>query len=129
MKLSVAKCARHQERHKDLCPVEKIVAIYESELLEFEGSVVDLSLGRLFIHSAVFDKVGTECHLRLAIDSVTTIEVTGIVSRVVNPFRDKTKSTGLGIRLIKIIGSLGAWSNLVSVDCWLKSVTKTIYEK
>ena len=114
MKLSVNNCARHPERRNNPCRVAKVRAIYESELLKFEGSVVDLSLGRLFIASAVFDKVGTECHLRLAINSVAIVKVTGIVSRVVNPFVHKRKSTGMSIRVTKIIGSLDAWFNLVS---------------
>jgi hypothetical protein len=98
---------RRHDRH----PLE-LNLIYVSNELEIEATTLDLSHNGVFVRTQILDPIGTDCKLTLLIDGGPSLEVSGVVRRVVE-HNERGEPVGLGVELSGLGATEREWIDVV----------------
>ena len=81
--------------------------VYTSNELEVEATSRDLSESGVFVCTPVLDPVGTRCRLQILVDGGPTLELAGVVRRVIE--HAALEPVGLGIEFVDVAPPIAAW--------------------
>jgi hypothetical protein len=99
--------ARPARRRHTRQPIE-LQVVYASTALEIEATTHDLSESGVFVRSPVLDPVDTECTLTIHIIGGPTLELRGVVRRVVDR-EEHGGAPGLGVEFIALGSNEQSW--------------------
>lgn len=81
--------------------------VYSSSDLEVEATSRDLSESGVFVCTSVLEPEGTRCQLRIVVDGGPTLDLDGVVRRVID--RPGIEPVGLGIEFVDVAAHAAAW--------------------
>jgi hypothetical protein len=101
--ISPARISRRRHERQSI----ELRLVYSSRELEVEATSRDLSESGVFVCTPVLEPIGTRCQLRIVVDGGPTLELDGIVRRVIE--RPGIEPVGLGIELVGVGAATTAW--------------------
>jgi hypothetical protein len=87
--------------------------LYVSPELEVEATTRDLSLTGVLVCSQVLDPVGTKCELTILADAMPSLQVGGVVRRVVVHERPGGGPVGMGVEFARVGTAERSWLETV----------------
>lgn len=87
--------------------------LYVSSELEVETTTRDLSLNGVLVCSQVLDPVGTKCQLTILADAMSSLQVNGVVRRVVVHERPGGGPVGMGVEFARVGTAERSWLETV----------------